>query len=193
MEYKFEILNNETVYSGFHKIKVYNFKHELFEGGQSDIISRELSHRNSCVALLPYDPIRREIVLIEQIRLGPIANNEHPWLLEIIAGMVEPNESSESTILREAKEEGNLSIKNLRPIYHYYSTPGGSSEKVTLYFGITDTSIAGGVHGLASEHEDIKVHVIKYEKALQMLEDGMISNASSIIALQWLQLNIDKI
>lgn len=193
MEYNFQIINNKQVYDGFHKINIYDFKHDLFAGGESGIITRELSHRKSCVALLPYDPGRNELVLIEQIRLGPIANNEHPWLLEIIAGMIEPGDTSESTIIRESKEEANLTISKLIPIYNYYSTPGGSSEKVTLYCGITDTSNAGGIHGLDDEHEDIKVHVLKVPEAFDMLNQGKINNASSIIALQWLKLNIHNI
>lgn len=193
MEYNFQIINNKQVYDGFHKINIYDFKHDLFAGGESEIITRELSHRKSCVALLPYDPSRNELVLIEQIRLGPIANNEHPWLLEIIAGMIEPGDTSESTIIRESKEEANLTISKLIPIYNYYSTPGGSSEKVTLYCGITDTSNAGGIHGLDDEHEDIKVHVLKVPEAFDMLNQGKINNASSIIALQWLKLNIHNI
>lgn len=193
MKYNFSVINKQTLYQGFHKIELFDFKFDKFAGGESDIVSRELSRRKSCVGLLPFDPVRKEILLIEQIRLGPLANQEHPWLLEIVAGIIEDDESKESTVLREAKEEANCSISKLIPIYNYYLTPGGSSEKINLYCGITDTSNAGGVYGVEHEDEDIKVHIVKFKDAMDMLEDGKIINSSTIIALQWLALNINNI
>lgn len=193
MKYNFSIIKQQTLYRGFHKIELFDFKFDKFAGGESNVISRELSRRKSCVGLLPFDPVRQEVLLIEQIRLGPLANNEHPWLYEVVAGIVEDDESQEETVLREAKEEANCSISKLIPIYTYYLTPGGSSEKINLYCGITDTSHAGGVFGVEHEEEDIKVHIVKFNDALNMLVDGKIINSSTIIALQWLALNINNI
>lgn len=193
MKYKFSLLENNIVYDGFHKIELFNFQYEKFNGSQSNIVTRELSRRTSCVGILPYDPKRQEVILIEQIRVGALANNEHPWLLEIIAGIIEPNEDLEQTAKREAKEEADCSINQLIPIYEYYLSPGGSSEKINLYLGITNTDNAGGIHGCDSEDEDIKVHIIPISKAFLMLENCELTNASTIIALQWLKLNIEKI
>lgn len=193
MRYNFKILSNKVVYQGFHTIEIVEFQHEKFNGSESPILHRELSKRRSCVGVLPYDPKRKEVILIEQIRLGPLANNEHPWMYEIVAGMTEPNEAKETTMLREAEEEANLKIKKTIPIYEYYMTPGGSCEKISLYCGITDTSNAGGIHGSLNEDEDIKVHVFTLDEALKMLHDGLINNASTIVALQWLQFHADTL
>ncbi len=193
MKNKFNIIENKIVYNGFHKIELFNFQYEKFDGTQSNIITRELSRRTSCVGVLPYDPQRQEIILIEQIRVGALANSEHPWLLEIIAGIIEPGESLEQTAKREAAEEANCTIDKLIPIYEYYLSPGGSSEKISLYLGLTNTLNAGGIHGCANEDEDIKVHILTLENAFQMLEKCQLTNASTIIALQWLKANIQKI
>ena len=189
MNYSFKLLNHETAYSGFHHIEIYDLKFNKFDGSESNVIRRELSRRKSCVGLLPYDPQKNQVVLVEQIRLGPLANNEHPWMLEVIAGIIEDDESKENTVLREASEEANCTVRNLIPILEYYTTPGGCSEKMSLYFGLTDVEKLGGIHGLSTEDEDIKTHIINFDQTLDMIRNGQINNASTIIALQWLALN----
>lgn len=190
MQHKYKLLKNESLYNGYHNVNSLKFTFELFNGGMSETIERELFIRKSCVAVLPYDPNRKELVLIEQIRPGPIANNHpNPWLLEIVAGIIEPDEDAISTVNREAKEEANCNITKLIPIYDYYVTPGCSTETVKLYCGLTDCSQLGGIHGVAEEGEDIKCHVFKLDKALDLLHNGKIINAATIISLQWLALN----
>ena len=186
---KFELLSEDTAYDGFNSIEILNFKYRKFNGGQSNVIERELFRRKSYVGVLLYDPKRQEVILIEQFRIGPMVNNEHPWLLEIVAGMVDDEENNEQAVMREAIEEANCTITKLIPIDQYYLTPGSSNETLTLYCGITDTSKAGGIYGLATEDEDIKVHVISFDAVISMLKNNEIKNASTIIAVQWLALN----
>ena len=189
-DYKYEI--STTAYAGYNSIEIVNYQFERFNGTQSNVIKRELFKRKSYVGVLPFDPITRQVILIEQFRIGPMVNDEHPWLLELIAGLIDENESKEQAVHREAKEEANCEISKLIPMYDYYMTPGSSNEVISIYCGITDSTKAGGVFGLACEDEDIKVHVVDFDKAMQMLNNGEIRNASTIIALQWLTLNMDK-
>lgn len=186
---KFELLSENTAYSGFNSIEILNFKYQKFNGLPSRVIERELFKRKSFVGVLLLDPIRREIVLIEQFRIGPMVNKDNPWVVEIVAGQVDSNETKETAALREAKEEANCEITQLIFINEYYLTPGSSNEILTLYCGLTNTTNAGGIHGLAAEDEDIKVHVLDIELAIKMLKNCEIKNASTIIALQWLELN----
>jgi len=182
-----KIINQERVYDGYFKIDRYRLKHRLFAGGWSDELMRELIVRHDAVAVLLYDPKLDKVVLIEQFRIAAI-NEENPWLLEIVAGIIDKDNSKDEIARFEAQEEAGLEIEELIPICEYWSSPGGTSETVKLFCGIVDASEAGGIHGLAEEHEDILVHVLDSKEAFAGVESGRINNAATIIALQWLEI-----
>jgi ADP-ribose pyrophosphatase len=181
--------SEERAYSGFLKLCRYKIRHALFQGGWSKTLDREAVLRVPSVGVLLYDPSLDQVVLIEQFRVGPLMSDDDPWLLEVVAGISEPGESLESVALREVKEEADCDVKHLIPVSNFFVSPGATNEKLKLYCGIVDSSTAGGVYGLAVEGEDIKVHVLSSSDAYAMVEDGRISNAPAIIALQWLKLN----
>lgn len=123
-----DIIDQEIVYQGFFRLEKYRLRHTLFQGGWSKEIVRELFRRGDCVAVLLYDPIRDEVVLIEQFRIGAILRKKQAWLTEIVAGAVEPGENAEQVAIREAEEEAGCQIQELRLIREFYTTPGGASE-----------------------------------------------------------------
>lgn len=184
-----EIIARESLYDGFFSLERYRFRHRLFNGEMSGEISREILERGHAVVLLPYDPVRDEVVLIEQIRIAAYDTSPSPWLLEMVAGMIEPGESHEEVARREAWEEAGLKVGRCQPIISYLASPGGTSERLAIWVGEVDASTAQGVHGLAEEHEDIRVHVVSREQSYAWVESGMIDNAASVIALQWLALH----
>lgn len=188
-----EIIARETVYSGFFSLDIWRFRHRLFNGGMSDVVSREIFERGHAAVLLPYDPVRDEVVLVEQIRIAAIDTSETPWLLEMVAGMIEPGESPEEVVRREAQEEAGLNVGRTQPVLSYLASPGGTSERLSIFVGEVDASAAHGVHGLAEENEDIRVHVVNRETAYSLVEQGKIDNAASVIALQWLQLHYQQL
>ena len=188
MKKEFEILEQETVYNGFFRLENYRLRHTLFKGGWSPVIGRELFRRGTCVAVLLYDPDADKVVLIEQFRIGAIADPERAWQIEIVAGAVEEGETPEEVAHREAKEEAGCDILELKLINCFYTTPGGSSEKISLFYGRVDSSRTGGVHGLEHEDEDILVYAVDFEEAYRMLEHGRIESGVPIVALQWLAL-----
>lgn len=188
-----DIVKRETCYKGFYKLDRLVLRHELFAGGMSREISRELFVRHDAVGVLPYDPQRDEVVLIEQFRVGAIGKTTNPWLVELVAGLIDKDEQPEEVAHREAQEEAGLVFAALWPMTQYFPSPGGSNEFVHLYLGRCDSTGAGGLHGLLEEAEDIRVKVWAYEDALQAVRDGRICNAASIIALQWLALNRDEV
>ncbi len=192
MDKKVEIISRESVYQGFFSMEKIRLRHTLFDGGWSPVLTRELFHRGQCVAVLLYDPDRDEVVLVEQFRMGAMERLERAWLMEIVAGAIESSETAENVALREAQEEANCKIKKLIKINEFYTTPGGSAERITLFCGIVDAASAGGIYGLKSEHEDIRVFSVKFEQAYQMIEKGEIESAIPIIAIQWLALNKEK-
>ena len=184
-----ELISKKTLYKGFFRMNEYRFKHRLFKGGWSAEVKREVFERGHAGVLLAYDPKRDEVVLIEQIRIPAYETSQTPWLLEVIAGMVEEGESPEEVVRREATEEEWITIGRCKPIVSYLSSPGGTSERMYVYVGEVDATTATGIHGLACENEDIRVHVVSREQAYQWVEEGIIDNAASVIALQWLQLH----
>lgn len=188
-----EIIARETLYSGFFSLDLYRFRHRLFNGEMSGEVRREILERGHAAVLLPYDPVRDEVVLIEQIRIAAYDTSPSPWLLELVAGMIEEGESVEDVARREAVEEAGLEVGRTRPVLSYLASPGGTSERLSILVGEVDATTAQGIHGLVDENEDIRVHVVSREQAYQLVEEGLIDNAASVIALQWLQLHYEKL
>ena len=184
-----EIIARETLYSGFFSMELYRFRHRLFNGEMSGEIRREIFERGHAAVLLPFDPVRDEVVLVEQIRIAAYDVSASPWLLEMVAGMIEEGESVEDVARREALEEAGLVVGRTKPVLSYLASPGGTSERLSIMVGEVDATTAEGIHGLVDENEDIRVHVVSREQAYQWVEEGKIDNAASVIALQWLQLH----
>ena len=184
-----EVLGRESAYRGFFRLDRYRLRHRLFAGGFSGEIVREVLAHAPTVAVLPYDPALDSVVLIEQFRAGPFGHGAEPWLLEIVAGFIEPGEGAEAVARREAAEEAGITLAEMVPIAGYYPSPGSSSEYITLFCARVDATDAGGIHGHASEGEDIRVVVLPYAAARAALRAGGIEASPAIIALQWLALN----
>ncbi|NIF34317.1 ADP-ribose diphosphatase [Enterobacter sp. Cy-643] len=188
-----EIIARETLYRGFFSLDLYRFRHRLFNGEMSGEVRREIFERGHAAVLLPYDPVRDEVVLIEQIRIAAWDTSKTPWLLEMIAGMIEEGESVEDVARREAVEEAGLAVGRTKPVLSYLASPGGTSERLSILVGEVDATQANGIHGLVEENEDIRVHVVSREQAYQCVEEGSIDNAATVIALQWLQLHYEQL
>lgn len=187
------VIERRLAFDGCFKITRYRLTHDLFDGGHGSEITREILERGRAIAVLPYDPDRDEVVLIEQFRAGALGVEPDPWLIETIAGLVEPDEDLESVAQREAKEEAGLDLRSFRPITRYFASPGNSTETVDLFVARIDADDAGGFYGLADEGEDIKVHVLPWSRAFSWLNEGRIKVATTIIALQWLALHRDRL
>lgn len=184
-----EIIKQTLRFDGFFRVLEYRLRHRLFSGDMSPAITRELIDRGQGVAVLPYDPGADAVVLIEQFRIGALSAPAGPWLIELIAGLVEPGESLEEVARREAWEEAGCRLGRLEQIHLFFSSPGSSSERIALYLAEVESAGLGGIHGVEEEGEDIRVHVLPVDEALRMVTSGRIDSAIPIIALQWLALN----
>ena len=189
MKYRWKLVQHQTLFEKYFRLDEYSLSHELYAGGSSPVFTREIFERGSVVAVLPYDAERRTVVLIEQFRAGAIEDPQGPWLIESVAGVIEPGESKEQVALRECEEEADCSIQRLELISEYYVSPGGTSEYCSLYCGLVDSDGVAGIHGLDHENEDIKVMVVDAAEAFTWVRQGRIRSSATIIALQWLQLN----
>ena len=206
-----ELLNESEGYQGFFQIRSLTLRHRLFAGSMSEPINRELFVRHDAVGVLLFDPALEAICLVEQFRVGAYGHQlqrqqggptptgddatapSSPWLLELVAGLIDKDEPPATVAEREAVEEAGAIVQALEPIAEYYSSPGGSSEYFYLLCGKADLSAVGGIHGLAEESEDIRAHVISCDQAWQLLDQHRINNAHTLIALQWLQRHVDRV
>jgi ADP-ribose pyrophosphatase len=188
-----ELVGHEVVFQGFFKVGRYFFRHGLHQGGQSAVLRREVFERGHAAAVLPYDPVRDEVVLIRQFRAGAYVAGRHPWTWEVVAGILKPGESPQELGRREAVEEANLEIGEMIAMCDVVVSPGGCSETCATYLGRVDASKAGGVFGLESEGENILVKVMPYAEARGMLDRDEIGNAIAVLALQWLALHRDEV
>ena len=184
-----KVITKKRLFKGFLSIEEYTLKHDLYAGGKTELITRQLMERGHAVAVLLFDPVEDILVMIEQFRIGAKDDAKSPWLVELVAGMIDEGELAEDVVRRECMEEAGVEIHGVREVFTYYSSPGGCSEKITLYYAEVNSHKAVGIHGLASENEDIKVIVMKYEEAIKQLENGIINSATPILALQWLQIH----
>jgi ADP-ribose pyrophosphatase len=187
------VLESQIVWSGHYAIRRLTLQHKRFAGGWSDPVTREVFERGDAVGVLPYDPVTDSLVLIEQFRPGAMRGDETPWMLELIAGVVEPNESDEDVVHREAMEEAACELSDLVPIATVFPSAGACSEQVRLFCGRVSKASIGGFHGLEEEGEDILVHSVARSDALQMLAQDRIPNGHTLIALQWLHIHGEKL
>ncbi len=188
-----KILQQQIVYQGHFQLEQWKVQFRLFNGSWSLPKLREVFERGEAVGVLLFDTNNNQLVLIEQFRVGIAKKEKNPWLIEIVAGVINKGESLEQVARRETQEETGLEITNLFPICQYWVSPGGSSERMHLFCGQIDAELAQGIHGVAEEGEDIRLHVLDLKVAYNLLNQGNFNNGSTIIALQWLQHNEQKV
>lgn len=189
---EFKLLGKEALYQGFFSLERYLIKYKQFDGEWSSEFSREIFERGNAAAALLIDLEKEILILVEQFRPGAIATESHPWLLELVAGMIEPGESPEDVVVRESEEEAGCKVTRVQKITEYLVSPGGTTERIWLYLGEIKAENLPEFAGLDHEHEDIKVHQIPVKEAFDWLEKGKINNGMTLIALQWLKLNWHK-
>lgn len=188
-----EILHKERLHQGFVKLDRYKIRHQKYDGSWIGPMDREIVVRPACVAVLPYDPIADKILLIEQFRLTAQIVGLPAWQREVVAGIIEENETPEDVARREALEEAGCTITDLIFMYHYLTSSGVDTEVLTLYLGRMDSTGLGGIKGVEHEHEDIRSTLHPASDVEALLVDGRSSNAALVTSLQWFLLNRDAI
>lgn len=186
--FQFSIDSQKPLYHGFYRMDQLTIQHQRFQGGMLTI-HRELMDRPDAVCVLLVDLARETTVLIEQFRVGAL-KEQNPWLMELVAGLIDKDEQPEDVARREAQEEAGVSLGRMQPISRYLPSAGGTNERIHLFVAEVDSEHASGIHGLDDEGEDIRVHTVSFPAAFEMVRNGTINNAAAIIALQWLQLNL---
>lgn len=178
-----------TPYANFFAVEEYDLTFRRFDGTDSTAISRAAFVSGDAVTVLPYDPIRDRVLLVEQFRTGPLARGDRqPWQLEAIAGRIDPGESPEAAARREASEEAGLTLGALMAVAQYYPSPGAFSEFIFSYVALADLPDGvSGVFGVAEEAEDIRGHLMEFDRLMSLITQGEVANAPLILTALWLQ------
>jgi len=190
-----EIIAQTTPYAYFFGVEEADLRFRRFNGSFSDKVRRAGFVMADAVTVLPYDPARDRVLVVEQFRFGPFARGDlNAWTLEPIAGRIDPGESPEQALRREAGEEAGLNLGALHPVGSYYPSPGAVSEYLYSYVGMAALGPeAGGVRGLESEAEDIRAHVIAFAHLMELVDSGEVQNGPLLISAHWLARHRDRL
>lgn len=189
MEKKFKLIDKKNLYSGFFELNKFTFKHKKHDGSWSTPISREIFSGAQVASVLPYDPSSKKFILLDQFRSGLIENHDNPVLKEIVAGIIDKNETPAEAAIRECKEEIGSDINKLTKILTYYPAPGSSQSLYHLFLGEVNSFKGARILGEKNENEDILARCYTIEETKKMLNDQKIINGLTLIALQWFFLN----
>ena len=192
MKLKYKIINKKNLYSGFYSLNKYEFIHEKHNGEWTNTVEREIFSGAHVSTLLPYDPIKKEITLIQQFRAGILSRYDKSYIYEIVAGMIDEGENPKETAIRECYEETGYEVKKIYPIQSYFPAPGSSESYYHLYLGEIQAFDGERIRGLEKENEDILVKSFKIDEVRQMLKEKKIMNGLTLIALQWFFLEYYK-
>lgn len=188
-----DLQSRETLGQGWGKLERFTLRHKRFDGTWSEPIQRDLYTIAEVAMVLPYDPRLDAVILIEQFRTCGLYWGEATWLFEAVAGIVDPGETPPQVAIREAMEEAACTIAAPVHIATVFSSPGGYGERTYMYAARADLSRSGGLHGLAHEHEDIRAVATPLSEAYEAAMDGRIRDAKTILMIQWLTANKEKL
>ncbi|MGA0806037.1 MAG: NUDIX domain-containing protein [Pseudohongiellaceae bacterium] len=190
-----EILETSLCHAGHLRVERLRLRCRRYQGDWSAPFQREVLKREPGVGVLLYDPASDQLLMVEQFRVGCLDDARNgPWALELVAGLVEAGETPEAVAIRESEEEAGIHVGSVLPIVSYYNSPGGSAEKLSIFCaGFDATAVRTGIFGLDTESENIRSCLVLRADAMAAVAAGRINNAMSIIALQWLQLNLAEV
>lgn len=182
-------------YAAFFSLEEYDLSFRRFDGGMSGVVNRAVFITGDAVTVLPYDPRRDRVLLIEQFRVGAMVRGDpQPWQLEAIAGRIDPGETPETAARREAVEEAGVTLDALHHVAGYYPSVGAKTEYLFSYLAIADLPDgSAGTFGLAEEAEDIRGHLVGFDRLMGLVDSGEIDNAPVMLTALWLARNRDRL
>lgn len=183
-----DVAQDRVLWAGFFETVQSDLTHGRFDGTDSAQVTRAGFETGDAVTVLPYDPIRDRVMVVQQFRYGPcLRGDPHPWTIEPIAGRIDLGESTDDCARREAIEEAGLTLGDLHLVSGFYPTGGAVSEYITSYVGIADLpDEAAGLGGAADEDEDIRAHLIDWDVFIDILDSGEGETGPLIMSGYWL-------
>ncbi len=189
-----KIQSQESVFSGFIQVEKVSLRHRLFNQAEyTPVIQRELIRRKEAAGVLIYNDKQQKFALIEQFRVGAMNDPVSPWQLEIIAGVLDGDESPESCIRRESLEESGCELADIDLLFSFYPSAGACDEIFHLFVAQAELPETGGIFGMPDEGENIKLHIVEYSQLTTLLHSKRLCNAAVLLALQWLQQHVQTL
>ena len=185
MSVKYNIISKNQIHDGFFKLHELTFMHQKHNGKWSSRIKREIFGGAHVATVIPYDPINKKMLLLEQFRPGLLHRKDEPIIIEIVAGIIDEGESPEDAAKRECKEETGCSVKKLQNILSYYPAPGSSESFYHLFLAEVESFTGVRIVGEKDENEDILVSSYSIEEVKNLMKKKKIINGLTLIALQW--------
>jgi ADP-ribose pyrophosphatase len=191
----FTVVQADPPAGQFFRFQSTKVSHRQFNGTRSDVLTREGFLGVDAAVILPYDPVRDRVILVEQARLGPaLRRDPNPWMLEPIAGIIDARETPQGAALREAKEEAGLTITTLECAGAFYVSPGCSTDYFYTFVGVCDLpQDAPYLGGLPDEAEDLRLHPLGFDSAMDLADQGEIATGPALYLLYWLLRHRDRL
>jgi nudix-type nucleoside diphosphatase (YffH/AdpP family) len=181
-----EVRSRRRLLDDFFKVDEAEVSFERTDGSMTPPVRRLVFERGDSVAAVVVHRESGQLLFTEQFRF-PTLGKGSGWLLEVVAGMIDRDEAPETALRRELEEELGFSAARIEPIATFFVSPGGSSERIWLYYAeVSDAGRFSAGGGVAAEHEEIRIVRMSRNEARAALLDGMLPDAKSIIGLQWL-------
>lgn len=189
-----EVIARSQPYTGFLAIQKMDLKFRRHDGTMSDVHNREALMASQAVVVLPYDPVRDSVLLIQQFRAPLFINGDPaPWVWEPVAGQIDPGESPETTAHREAMEEAGLTLRALEPAGQVYSSTGSSTEFLYLFIALADLSVRPEGGGLDSEGEDILTRILSFDELIAGVDAQHFRDLPLVTSALWLARHRDRL
>lgn len=188
------IQTRQQPYLNFFTVEENDMQFRRYDGQLSGVVNRGAWHVGQVVAVLPYDPVRDCVLLIEQFRAAVyMSGNAAPWVWQPIAGLIDPGDTPASAAHREAAEEAGLVLSRLEDAGQAYSSPGSSTEFVHMFVGIADLAETQEIGGLAEEDEDILSRVLSFDELMQAVDSNQFRDLPLLCLAQWLARHRDRL
>ena len=192
MTVEYKIIKKAKIYDGFFQLHEITLKHKKHNGEWSKTFKREIFGGSQVAGIIPYDPVKKEILLLSQFRTAILSSNKNPLMTEIVAGMIDKGESPKDAAKRECLEETGCKVKKIISINSFYPAPGSSESFYYLFLGEVESFEGERIFGQKDENEDILVKSFNIEQVRDLMKQNKILNGLTLVALQWFFLEYYK-
>ncbi len=194
LERDIDVHAHKHLYINFFAMDEIDLRYRRFDGTMSEVINRGAFMVGRASSVLPYDPVRDEVLIIQQFRAATyVAGYQRPWMWEAVAGMVDVGESPDQTALREAREEAGIEITHLEKVADVFPSSGASAEFFHCFVGLGRLELVSQGGGLDCEGEDIRHRVLSFDALMEGIDANLYRDMPLVTSALWLARHRDRL